>query len=382
MFKNLFFILLFLFVSYNFSYATELSLNIEWWDIRNVYYNESLTLNAIATFPEWCTSTWITWLKSNSVFPFNPIILWTWISYTQTYTNTESISININCDSMVIGGFVFVTIKSPEVAVWANTSYNSWDTVNLSWSIIWADSNCTSFDYNWEQISWNSVEISNSWISLHNSNSYTGASFIFPDTTENIVLRLNITPQSCYHAGNTYSGTVTYSKNTPAIAVSSWWWGGSWNYRMREEAENIFYDTWSIDKIELKLQNPIIINFPYMNFNWNNIWWDWQINYILEYSTWSNFESWSVIQYKTTERWYNFIEYSLNENSFIHYFRLKAEYNWKETKYSNIIKYYSEDYLPLICKKDKKFVNFEDIFLGEDFLIDDFFEVKCKKCKK
>lgn len=376
MFKNLFFILLFLFVSYNFSYATWLSLNIEWWTSKEVYYNENVSLNAIATFGESCSSTWITWTKPWAWFPFPvPIILWTWPNLTTSFTSNTNITVTANCDWVSEVTFVFITIKDPIVNAWANTSYNSWEIVNLSWSIIWTDPGCTVFNYQWEQLSWPEVLINNSTQNEFNSSTYNNANFVFPDTTENIVLKLKVSPQSCYHAGNTYSGTVTYSKNSP---VNSWWWR-SWNSRMREEAELLFYNTWSIEKISIKLEEPKI-NSPFMYFNWNNIGWDWQVNYILEYSTWSSFELYK--EFKTTNFWYNFIEFDLDKDSLVHYFRAKVCYIWKCSPYSKVIKYYNEDYLTLSCKKDKKFVDFDDIFLWEDFLSDDIFKVKCKNCKR
>jgi len=376
MFKNLFFIILSLFASCNFSYASDLTLSIEWWTSKEVYYNESVSLNALATFPESCTSTWITWTKTIPWFPFPSIItLWTWSNLSTSFTSNTNITVTASCDATSEVTFVFVTLKNPTINVWNNTSYNSWDTVNLSGSIIWTEPGCSVFNYQWEQLNWPEVTINNSIQNEFNSSTYSNANFVFPNTTENIVLKLNIIPQSCYHAGNTYSGTVTYSKN-----IQTWWGGYSYSSRMRREAENLFYDTWSIDKIELKLLNSIM-DLPFINFNWNSIGWDWQINYILEYSTWSNFLTWNIITKETNSLNYNFIEYDLLNDYFIHYFRVKACYLWKCWNYSNTIKYYSEDYLDLSCKKDKKFVDFDDIFLGEDFLIDDVYQVKCENCK-
>lgn len=378
MFKNLFFILLFLFVSYNFSYATWLSLNIEWWTSKEVYYNENVSFNALATFPEWCSSTWITWTKTIWWFPFPSIItLWTWPNLTTSFTSNTNITVTASCDASSVVTFLFVTIKDPTVNAWGNTNYNTWDLVNLSGSITWTDSSCTVFNYEWEQISWPGIVINNPTQNEFNSSTYSNANFIFPDTTENIVLKLKVTPQSCYHAGNTYSGTVTFSKN-----INTWSRKRSYSSRMREEAEKLFYDNESIENIKLNLKLEKQDYSPILHFYWDNIWWNWQVKYVIEYSTENNFSIWNTILFNTTDSFYQFIEYWLDANSFIHYFRIKSEYYWKQSNYSNIVKYYSEDYLDISCKKEKKLVNFDDIFYSYDFLLDDVFKVKCNSCER
>jgi hypothetical protein len=117
-----------------------------------------------------------------------------------------------------------------------------------------------------------------------------------------------------------------------------------------------------------------------LRFYWDGIWWNWQVNYILEYSTGSNFSTWNTISFNTTESFYQFIEYWLDINSYIHYFKVKACYWDKCSDYSDIVRYYSEDYLPLTCKKEIETIDYSDVFDYDDSFIDDYFQVKCTKC--
>lgn len=374
MFKKIIFLLFIFFWFINISFADNLWLSIEWWNTKNVFYAEEISINAIATFPEWCTSTWITWTETIPWFPFPSVItIWTWNSYSSAFTTNKNITVTANCDMAQVVNFLTINIKNPEIFAWINTSYNFWDLVNLSWNITWTP--CSVFNYQWEQISWPTVEISNSWWLMINSTIYSDANFIFPNTTENIELKLKVSPESCFHAWNTYFWNVIYSKKI----ILTWWAWSSWTSRMKEEAKKIFYDTWSIEKIDLKLELEDESS-KFMNFSWNNIGWEWQVQYILEYSTGSIFYNNTL--FETTEQNYDFNEDSLDKESFVHFFRLKACYSWKCSKYSNILKYYIDDYLPLSCNKSKKFVNFDDIFFDVDLLIEKNFSIKCVNCKK
>lgn len=389
--KNKIYLILILFLGgfLNHCFADE-TITIDIWDHRTVNYWDTVNINAVFSWS--CSnfdlsttyfmelndrSDWVTiqsWWTGNILYSFTATwskqVRWeircpqgTWWIFNSEITANEIINITVN------------PLSIPTVNAWSNTSYNSWDTVNLSGSIIWADPSCSIFNYQWEQINWIGVEIINSW-SISESTSYTGASFIFPDTTESVQFRLNVTPESCANAWNTYSGTVTFSKQ------SSWWWGwSSYSSRMRWEAESLFYDTGSIEKINLKLKLEKQDYSPILKFYWDGIWWNWQVNYILEYSTGSNFSTWNTLYFNTTESFYQFIEYWLDINSYTHYFRIKSEYYWKQSKYSNIIKYYTEDYVKIACN-NSKLPNFDDVFDYDDSFIDDYFKVKCTKCNK
>gem|GEM_PF-6426478 len=58
---------------------------------------------------------------------------------------------------------------------------------------------------------------------------------------------------------------------------------------------------------------------------------------------------------------YNFFLKDLKQDSFVHYFRVKACYNSKCSGYSNVVKYISEDYLHITCNK-VDLLDFSDIF--------------------
>ncbi len=88
------------------------------------------------------------------------------------------------------------------------------------------------------------------------------------------------------------------------------WWGKSHYSRMLDEANLLFSSSWNIDNINLELNLSKENYSPFIYLWWNNIWWNWHINYVLEYSTWSNFTT--FITNETKEIFYNLYEYSLD----------------------------------------------------------------------
>jgi hypothetical protein len=365
------------------------SITIDIWSDRTVNLWDTVNINATIWWDcsNFAIST-IYFMEQNPRWDWATLQSWgTWnLLYSFTATGSKQIKAQIRCpqwswpiyvSEIIWEDIINITVNSPTpiVNAWTNTSFSSWDLVSLSWNITWTDSSCTVFDYLWEQISWPTVEITNSWTTSVNSNTYSLASFTFPYTTESIWLKLNVTPQSCANAGNTYSWTVTYSKR------SSWWgWWRSHYSRMLDEANSLFFDTWTIDNINLELNINKEKYSPYLDFTWNNIGWDWHILYILEYSTWSEF-IWSK-QFDTNEKFYNLEETLIDINSYIHYFRLKACYQWKCSNYSPVLKYYREDYIKITCNKCNKLQNFDDVLSWVDYLLEDYFKITCKECWK
>lgn len=352
---------------YNSTYATSLSVSVVWWATQSYYYDESVTLTANATFPETCSSTWITWAKSIPWFPFPTIItVGSWPTYSFTLTWNTTYNVTASCSASLIVDSVNVSIKDPIVSAWTNLHYNTWDTVNMIWSIAWPT--WTNYDFEWEQLSWITTTIYYpSWTNV-SQNSLTWY-FIYPDSLDDIIIKLKVTPLSWYYSWIIYSWTTTYTRNTTS------WWNTNWRsigYRMQDEAVNLFYDTSTVEKIDINLHMKKE-NSPLMNFFWDSIWWDWYIQYILEYSTWSKFSSFQI--FETTQNLYNYIEYNLDKDNLIHFFRLKACYKDKCSKYSNIIKYYSNDYLKLPSYKNYfKPIDFNNIFNSYDMIINIFYK--------
>lgn len=335
-----------------------------WWDCSNFNYStiywqeQDDKLDWVTLQSGWTwnllyssTATWTKQLRAQIRCP-----QWTWPLFTSEITSNDTITINVNP-------------LLPTVNAWSDSYYRVWTNINLAWTINWTDSSCTTFDYQWEQISWPVVEITNSWQLLVNSNTYNNASFVFPDTSDNISFRLNVTPQSCANAWNTYSWSVTYSKKT-------WWWK-SYFAKTQDEANVLFFDTWSIDNIKLILNLSKDNYSPFLYLWWNNIWWNWHINYVLQYSTWASFQT--INQIETKEIFYNYEEKLLDYDYLIHYFRLKACYNNKCSDYSNVVKHYTEDYLNIYCN-NIKLPKFEDIIDNDDLFLDDYYTVECIKC--
>jgi predicted nucleic-acid-binding Zn-ribbon protein len=54
----------------------------------------------------------------------------------------------------------------------------------------------------------------------------------------------------------------------------------------------------------------------------------------------------------------------------VHYFRVKAGYMGKLSNYSNVFTYYSEDYINISCPKCKKTINYDDVMIDEDVILD------------
>lgn len=302
-----------------------------------------------------------------------------WTGYTFTATSPFQLRTLLTCFPSGVTWFdnIAVSIKAPTISAWSDSSVSPNTTVWLMGVV--SGTPCTTFDYQWEQISGPVVEISNSWQFVVNSSTYDSASFIFPDTTENIVMKLLVTPQSCYHWGNTYSGIVTYSKLFSGW-WSWWWWGSSYSSRMRDEAQRLFYDTWSIEKIHLILNINEYPSFPFLQIYRNSIGWNWQVYYILEYSTWSSFNHY--LKFETTQLSYDFWKTHLDPEAMVHYFRVKAGYMWKLSSYSNIFTYYSEDYIDISCPRCKEKINYDDVMIDEDVILDWLLDIECKTCKQ
>ncbi len=342
-------------------------------DDLSLTYWESYTINSTYTCN---TGTVIFKIErfQNSIRQYE----WTW--YTFSPTSPFQLKSLLTCFPSWNTGLdiINVTIKDPLIVAGDNVAYTAWTIVNLSWNV--SRTSCTSFDYQWEQISGPIVEIINSWQMMVNSNIYDSASFIFPDTTEDIVMKLNVTPQSCYHSLHTYSGMVVYSKYSWGGGWGGWW-GISYNSIMQDEAKKLFADTGSIDKIDLHLRLNRNVYSPTINLSRDNIGWDGQIYYTLEYSTGSNFRNFQ--KFETTSREYSLLGTVLDTTSWVHYFRVNAWYLGESSNYSNIVTYYTEDYLNIDCKKNcKNIVSFDDILLDIDVLLEWMLNVSCSVCKR
>lgn len=302
---------------------------------------------------------------------------WTW--YTFTATSPFQLNALLTCypSGLTWSDSVSITIKNPTISAWNDSSISS-DTIVWLTGIV-SDTPCTSFNYQWEQISGPDVEINNSWQLMVNSPIYDSASFIFPDTTESIAMRLLVTPQSCYHAGNTYSGIVTYTK----LSSGGWgWWGWGWSSVNHQNiASQLFADTWTIENIILNMYVQKNTYAPLLHIYRNTIWWDGYIEYIVEYSTWSDFTY--ITKFATTSRELSLPESILDPNAHVHYFRLKAWYMGKYSHYSKVVKYYPEDYLPIHCINCcTSWVKYDDVLLDIDVLLEWIFNVRCTSCNK
>ncbi len=173
---------------------------------------------------------------------------------------------------------------------------------------------------------------------------------------------------------------ITITVSTGSGWWGWWWWGSSYASRMRDEAQKLFYDSWTIEKINLILNVNEYPTIPFLQIYRNTIGWNWQIYYILEYSTWANFDSY--LKFETTQLAYDFWKIHLDPEVMVHYFRVKAGYMGKLSNYSNVFTYYSEDYINISCPKCKKTINYDDVMIDEDVILDWLLDIECKACKQ
>lgn len=257
------------------------------------------------------------------------------------------------------------------IDIWNDRNVTSWNTVNIIAEVWW---DCSNFSisqvYFMEQNDkWDWWTIQSGWVS---DTTYT---FVATETKQ--IKALINCPQWAWPLFFSQISDDDIITVTVWEKKSSW---KSWSTKMREEAESLFYNSWSIEKINLEIWYRKEDYSPLVYIYWNNLWADWQITYDLEYSTWSTFEEYHT--FKTTGEFYNFFKNDFSYWNYIHYFRVRASYLWKYSNYSNILKYYSEDYLNIKCLNEKKYINFGDVFLSYDLLINSNLEIKCKKCIK
>lgn len=284
--------------------------------------------------------------------------------------------------------------SSPSINAWSDQNINIWNTVTLNWTKTWFPSSGCDFTYSWTADD-TLVTISNSWLlvwATFETNIFTW-SITINIWLQTIVSSSDMTHDSC---GSEIRWTYTDSLivNVISWSTSSGGWWKSHATRMREEAVELFSDETSISNIELLLQGkPIFTNILY-GLDWNYIWWDWEIQYELQYSTGKAFDTLLTIDkygYNKTikSRSYSVYINDLNKDSIIHYFRVRAFYKDKYTNWSNIVSYVNEDD-PLSKYKVKciwcdKSINYKDIWDTPDLLIEKELILNCKltnTCKK
>jgi len=54
----------------------------------------------------------------------------------------------------------------------------------------------------------------------------------------------------------------------------------------------------------------------------------------------------------------------------------------KFSNYSNVFTYYSEDYIDVSCPQCKVSVDFDDVMIDEDVILDGLLNIECKACKQ
>lgn len=352
-----------------------------WWSIyaQTVDIGENLELVYDASHTVQANVTCVSGTVTSKVERYiDSIRQYEWTGYTFTATSPFQLYALLTCfpSGLTWSDAIVISIKDPTISAWSDASISPNTTVWLVGTV--SDTPCTVFDYQWEQISGPVVEISNSWQFMVNSSIYDSASFVFPDTTESIKMKLLVTPQSCYHAGVTYSGIVTYTK----LSSGGWWWGWGWSsVNHQNTAAQLFANTWTIEDIVLDLHVQKNSYAPLFHVYRNNIWWDGYIEYILEYSTWSDFDY--TTKFATTSRELSLPESILDPHAQVHYFRLKAWYMGKYSHYSKIVRYYPEDYLPIYCTNCcNGWVRYDDVLLDIDVLLEWIFNVSCTSCHK
>jgi len=362
---RLFWYILSAFPLFWFTYAQSLAI----WGDRNVVYNSLTSVSSTYSCPTWSLASKIEW------FDWPTRLAESDTGYTFIATSPFDLTALLTCFPSWLTGedIIHIGIQDPIISAGSDSQQNSWDMVNLIATV--SDTPCTTFNYQREQISWPDVEIQNSW-AIMSASPYSDANFIFPDTTEDVVLKVFVTPQSCYHSSHTYSWIVVYSKQTSGGWWGGWWGWSSYAFKMQEEAKTLFYTTGNREAITLKLLLNESSSSPLLDFSRNSIGWVGQVYYVLEYSTWSDFSH--IQKYETTANIYTLYKNFLDQWTRIGYFRVKAWYQWYVSKYSNIVRRYADDFFHVRCtKKCLRPVVYDDVFLDVDVLLAWIFSVKC-----
>lgn len=284
--------------------------------------------------------------------------------------------------------FALSAANASSVDAWVDDTRWWWN-YNLSWTYVW-------LTWCWLSVAW--------WSDLYIENAdnlstaYIPEDTLGPATWWNYEVELKIfTDGMCDDLSESYTWfTDTMTLCVPndwfscGSASSTWstsWWGWwrSRSSRMREEAAHIFANTWSIDSIELNLTKRIRFPNTLFELDWNYIGWDWAIKYEIQYSTGSDFQTtWLLDRYTSQiaiRRSYNIYVHDLDENSIIHYFRVRAFYKNKYSKRSNTVEYVNEDnplsQYTVQCIDCTSPVSFNDIWQTPDLLIETEFNTSC-----
>lgn len=239
------------------------------------------------------------------------------------------------------------------IEIWNDRAVNKSDTVNII-AEIWGT--CSNFSIS--TVSFMELNSKWDWVTMQSWWIWDLSYSFVADSSTQIKAEIKC-PQ---WTGPLYFSEIK-AEDIISITVSNKWWWISFTSKMKKDAQDLFYNTWSLEKINLELNYEKRKYSWDLKFYWNGLWWNWQINYILEYSTWANFSTKNIEPIKTQETYYNFIEKFLDSQSYIHFFRVKSEYDWIQSNYSNVIKYYSEDYLKIKSCKSIKLPDFRDILI-------------------
>lgn len=274
----------------------------------------------------------------------------------------------------ILFSFSYNLSYAATVDAWSNQTISAWESVNLSWTESWFES-CMEVLYRWSVTTWPaSMTV--------NPDYFLVWSYITSDQTMtewDYTVTLDATWRYCWTGyidiPESDTMTVTIWSSTPS--PSSW---TSRSEKMREEAKYKFVNPESI-KLELFEEN---INDKYFYYlRWNNIWGEWEIDYEIQYSTWSSFKNYVTNTIKTSSK--AFVKYELGDSP-IYFFRVKAKYKEKKSSWSNTLSIMNKDDLlkdfKIICLDCDKKVNFQDIFETVNLLIEKEFNIKCTECIK
>lgn len=334
---------------------------------------------------------WWYWDTDNTSFSIQNS--WLYIQLSSDYESKNLYNIRILTQDSDYGSFEKVfTIhindlaeSSPSIDAWPDQTVNIWSLVTLNWSKSNFPSDGCSFIYMWSTID-NRIDIANSWLlqwATFNTDVFTWA------TSVNISLQTTVSSSDQTHDSCGSDIRWTYNDNL-TVNLTSWdnsspgWWSSRWS-RMRDEAEHIFKTPETIEKIDIVLSKHTIFKNLIFWLNRNYVGWDWLIRYELEYSNKKDFSEIKLLnQYNlqsTTSREYNIYTKDLDNNYITHYFRVRAFYKDKYSKWSNIIEYINQDN-PLSqyvvkCIDCKNTLDFSDVLYDPEVLIEENFKSFC-----
>lgn len=354
----------FLFVWLNYTFG---AVTLDAWSSYSVWINQTVYLTWDITWADiWCNITYswtevttptLVWINIQNSWSINANFVAPSVSVWTTLTIQLEASISWCPSAWVYSDTTYITVDLNIMTVNAGNdiSWNVWDAISLTATWYWWY--CLNKIYNWYQ-TWSVVSPD---LFDENSSTYQTwtISFVAPSVNSNTTFLLWVDFWCGY--GNTGTDYVQITIN--------------WSSTQSQQPKR--FDWKNNYKPILERNNSL--ELPLVHFRWNSMWWDWLVNYVIQVSKDESFLDFENIT-TTDSNWYTFSNL-LNQKWDILYIRLRAEYWWNYSDYSNVVVYYSNfEPLNLFKVKKKQLFNKNDYSNVLDIysMIDSSFKIKSR----